>query len=318
MKKALVILVLTLTLALSACSDGVKIVPIESLSPRQTAANVFSQEPAATPSPTDEAPVVVARIDESGMTVSSRINPPMGYARVHAAETSFAAFLRAYPLKAAGAQVMLYNEEARQDAKAAAVLDLQLGKKNHEGPAGAMARLIAEYLYSQQRYSDISFTIGRNFDFTFDKWRQGKKLNKDATGWTGGGTDSNAEENFKAYLSNLFVYISMSTLDSDLVRVEDVDTDEIQVGDIFIGTNAAGKKTAVMVADLCQSGETGEKLMLLVQGGAPAQQPHIVENPADAALSPWYPCNFTTEMVTPDTTVAIEDRYRFKKFVDEE
>ncbi len=318
MKKALAVLALSLAMLMTACSSGVKIVPIESLSPRQTAANVFSQEPSATPSATEETPIVVARIDESGMTVSSRINPPMGYTRVRAAENAFASFLRAYPLRAAGAQVALYNEQERQDAKAAAVLDVMLGKKNHEGPAGAMARLIAEYLYAQQNYADISFTIGRNFDFTFDKWRQGKKLNSDATGWTSGGTDSNGEDNFKAYLTNLFVYISMNTLEKDLVRIEDVDSDEIQVGDIFIGNNAQGKKTAVMVADLCRNDETGEYLMLLVQGGTPAQQLHIVENPTSTALSPWYPCSFATELVTPDVTIAIEDRYRFKKFVDEE
>ena len=60
----------------------------------------------------------------------------------------------------------------------------------------------------------------------------------------------------------------------------------IRVGDIFLGTTADGKKTALMVADICQSDETGEKLMLLVQGGAPAQQLHIVENPGNADLSP--------------------------------
>ena len=35
-------------------------------------------------------------------------------------------------------------------------------------------------------------------------------------------------------------------------------------------------------------------------------------NPADAQLSPWYPCNFSNEMKTPDVTVKVESRYRFK------
>lgn len=313
------LLCLALVLLLTGCSSGVKIVPIESLSPQRTAANVFSAEPMATPAPEASA-ATVQRLDESGMTIASRIGPPTGYTRVHAMENSLAAFLRAYPLKAAGAQVMLYNGEPRTDAQAAAVLDVTLGQKNHEGPAGAMARLISEYLYSQQKYSDISFTLGSDFNFTFDKWRQGNLLDTEGSdiAWKSGGEDSNSEDNFKKYLTTLFVYISMSTLQKDLVKVEDVDSDEIQVGDLFLGETADGKKTALMVADLCQNDETDEKLMLLVQGGTPAQQLHVVENPTDEALSPWFPCNFSADLRTPDVTVAIENRYRYKNFVEEE
>ena len=207
---------------------------------------------------------------------------------------------------------MLYDGTERTDAQAAAVLDIVLGKKNHEGPAGSAARLLSEYLYSVGNYKDISFRIGSKFSFSFDKWRKGNKLNDKADGWVGGGRDSNDEDNFKSYLTTLFVYISMSSLEGDIQKIEDVDSDEIQVGDLFIGTNTAGKKTCLMVADLCQDDLTGERLMLLVQGGAPAQQAHIVANPTDAQLSPWYPCNFSNEMKTPDVTVKVESRYRFK------
>lgn len=313
--KRVALLCLALGLALTGCARGVEIVPIESLSPARTAANVYSAQPFATPAPADASPAV-ARIDAAGMTVGTRINPPEGYTRIHALEDSIGTFLHDYPVRADGAQVLYYNGEIREDAQAAAVLDVSLGSRNHEGPAGAMARLIAEYLYSQQAYADISFTLGSNFDFTFDTWRTGKTLRVDGSSvsWESGGEDSNGEENFQSYLSTLFVYISMSTLERDLVQVEDVDSDEIRVGDIFLGTTEDGKKTALMVADLCQSDETGERLMLLVQGGAPAQQLHIVENPSDEELSPWYPCGFSADLTTPDASIAIEDRYRYKNF----
>lgn len=73
-----------------------------------------------------------------------------------------------------------------------------------------------------------------------------------------------------------------------------------------------------MVADICRNDETGERLMLLVQGGTPAQQLHIVDNPSDASIAPWYPCGFTSELSTPDLTLDIEKRYRFTAFMDEE
>ena len=316
--KRVAILALALALALTGCSQGVQIVPIESLSPPSTAANVFSAQPFATPAPADSTPAQ-ARIDPAGMTLETRINPPEGYARPHAMEGSLAAFLRAYPLRADGAQVLYYDGEIREDAQAAAVFDVTLGSRNHEGPAGAMARLIAEYLYGEAEYDSISFTLGADFDFTFDTWRKGRVLDVQGSSvtWKNGGTDSDGEENFRDYLATLFVYISMSTLQEDLVQVEDVDADETKVGDISLGTTKGGKKTALMVADICQSEETGEKLMLLVQGGAPAQQLHIVENPADEELSPWYPCGFAADLKTPDASIPIEERYRYKNFVQD-
>lgn len=312
MKRALCI-ALAMLLLLTGCSSGTKIIPIESLSPRQTAANVYTPVPsqAATPTP---APIVVARIEESGMSIGSRINPPMGYTRTFETEDSFGTFMRKYPVRMAGAQVMRYDETAREDASAAAVLDVALGKKNHEGPAGAVARLYAEYFFSIQEFSKVSFTIGRGFDFTFDQWRQGKKLSAKGTdlSWVSGGEDSNGKDNFRAYLSTLFVYISMTTLKKDLARIHDVDGNPIQVGDVFIGENAEGKEIAVMVADLCINDETGERMMLLVQGGSPAQQLHVVDNPYNASIAPWYSCEFDTTLKTPDVELDIEDRYRLK------
>lgn len=319
MKKRALCLMAALLLLLTGCARGPKIIPIESLSPVQTAANVYTPVPSqVNPTATPE-PIVVPRIEESGMSLASRINPPMGYSRIFETEDSFASFMRKYPLKMAGAPVMLYNEEERTDANAAAVLDIALGKKNHEGPAGAVARLFAEYLFEEQEYDEISFTLGRGFDFTFDKWRQGKKLKADGNNlsWVNGGEDSNGEDNFKAYLTTLFVYISMSSLSSDLERV-DVDSQPIAVGDVFIGENEAGKEIAMMVADICQNDETGERMMLLVQGGSPAQQLHVVDNPYDASIAPWYSCEFDTTLRTPEVDADIEDRYRFKAFVTEE
>ena len=303
----------------TGCSKGTKIVPIESLSPVQTAANVYTPAPSEAAKPTPE-PIVLPRIEEAGMSLGSRINPPLGFARVFEREESFAEFMRKYPLRMAGAQVLRYDGEARQDASAAAVLDVTLGKKNHEGPAGAVARLYAEYLFSQQEFDEINFTLGSDFEFTFDKWRQGKLLKAEGNklSWIGGGEDSNGKDNFKAYLSTLFVYISMDTLKNDMRRIHDVDGDPIAVGDIFIGENSEGKQLALMVADICQNDETGERMMLLVQGGSPAQQLHVVDNPYDASIAPWYSCEFDTTLKTPDVTVDIEDRYRFRPLMKDE
>ncbi len=312
-----VVLCLVLTLMLTACSKGTStIVPIESLSPVSTSAGVYTPAPSPEVTPTP-LPVVVARIEESGMTIGSRINPPMGCTREYAAPGSFSAFLRAYSVKGASASVLYYDGTKREDAKAAAVLDVSLGKKNHEGPAGAIARLYAEYFYAQEEFHKVAFSIGNKITFSFEKWRKGYRLNSKGTDWVSGGKESNGEENFNNYLSSLMVYISSDNLKSDCTKIEDVDSDEIRVGDLFIGSDKDGKTRILMVADICRNDETGEKLMLLVQGGSPAQTLHIVENPTDSNLSPWYSCAFTNQLVTPDLTVNIEDRYRFRFLSDD-
>ena len=47
---------------------------------------------------------------------------------------------------------------------------------------------------------------------------------------------------------------------------------------------------------------TGEKRFLLVQSYMPAQQMHVLKNPAAADGSPWYPAAFDGELVTPEWT----------------
>ncbi len=49
---------------------------------------------------------------------------------------------------------------------------------------------------------------------------------------------------------------------------------------------------AVLVADVAENATTGEKRFLLVQSYMPAQQMHVLKNPAAADGSPWYPAAF--------------------------
>jgi hypothetical protein len=57
----------------------------------------------------------------------------------------------------------------------------------------------------------------------------------------------------------------------------------------------------VLVADIAVEKATGRKLFLLLQSFMPAQEIHLLRNPADAALSPWYPLDsFKSTLVTPE------------------
>ena len=57
---------------------------------------------------------------------------------------------------------------------------------------------------------------------------------------------------------------------------------------------------AVLVADVAENAQTGEKRFLLVQSYMPAQEIHVLKNPPAADGSPWYPAAFEGDLVTPE------------------
>ena len=44
----------------------------------------------------------------------------------------------------------------------------------------------------------------------------------------------------------------------------------------------------------------------------PAQDFHVLKNPSDKGLSPWYPADFGEELKTPEWTFARGERRRFR------
>ena len=61
---------------------------------------------------------------------------------------------------------------------------------------------------------------------------------------------------------------------------------------------------AVIVMDVAKN-EYGQKIYLLAQSYMPAQDIHLLINPLDADLSPWYRVDEGTKITTPE--------YDFKK-----
>jgi hypothetical protein len=72
---------------------------------------------------------------------------------------------------------------------------------------------------------------------------------------------------------------------------------EIKAGDIFIKGGFPGH--AMLVVDIAIN-DKGKKFFMLAQSYMPAQDIHIVKNPADEALSPWYEVSDSNEIITPE------------------
>jgi hypothetical protein len=228
-------------------------------------------------------------------TLAGRIPPPPGFMRLPAPPASFASWLRGLPMKPAGAPVSLHTgaPKARQDVHAA-VVDIDTGPRDLQQCADAIMRLRAEWLWSSGRKSDIGF------HFT-----DGKRRSFAASG-------RRDYAGFRKYMDQVFAYAGTYSLARELVPVP---PGEIATGDVFIKGGFPGH--AVLVADMAVN-DRGEKRFLLVQSYMPAQDIHVLKNPADASAqgsamtgslhdptmtgSPWYAAPVTFPFVTPEWT----------------
>ena len=200
---------------------------------------------------------------------------PPGFERLPAADASFAAWLRNRPLKKSNT-VYLYNgmPKRNQDAQFA-VLDISVGNEDLQQCADAVMRLRAEYLYGQGRWNEIAFTDNNSKTYRYQN-----------------GNDRAA---FNAYLRKVFSYCGTASLVRQLKPVPKLEN--IVPGDVLIKGGYPGH--AVIVMDVAINNK-GEKIYLLAQSYMPAQDVHILKNPAGAGLSPWYKAVENQPVNTPE------------------
>ena len=84
----------------------------------------------------------------------------------------------------------------------------------------------------------------------------------------------------------------------------------MQIGDVLIQGGSPGH--AVIVVDMALKLDTGEKLFLLAQSYMPAQEIHILKNPEEPGISPWYRLNQDDQINTPEWRFYKEDLKRFE------
>lgn len=203
------------------------------------------------------------------------IPPPAGCERILPGQGSFGAWLRNIRLKKDN-HVYLYNGSLKKNQSAQfAVLDIPVGKKDLQQCADAVMRLRADYLFDQKRYAEIIF----------------KDNNGKPYAWKG-------EDNktaFADYLENVFGCCGTASLEKQLKPV--IDPQEIQAGNVFIKGGFPGH--AMIIVDVAVN-KQGKKIFMLAQSYMPAQDIHIVKNPGNEKLSPWYEANDISPLITPE------------------
>jgi hypothetical protein len=195
--------------------------------------------------------------------VVNEIPLPAGFKRINYPDVSFAAWLRKIPIKT-DTRVYLFNGQLKKNQEAQyAVLNIPVGNKDLQQCADAVMRLRAQYLYDQKRYPEISFSDNSGKKYTY-----------------AGRIDSTR---FERYLEQVYGMCGTASLEKQLYPVGKFGA--IQPGDVLIKGGSPGH--AVMVMDMAKN-DNGKTIYLLAQSYMPAQNIHVLKDPIDGNLSPWY------------------------------
>jgi hypothetical protein len=207
--------------------------------------------------------------------------------------------LRHLPLKKKGTPVYLYDGRKKGNQGAHfAVIDIDTGTRDLQQCADAVIRLRAEYLYSSGLYSAIHFNFTSGDEASFTKWAAGyrPKVNGSTVQWVNNAGQDSSYSSFRRYLTTVYIYAGTYSLSKELKPRKDIQ--EMSIGYVFIEPGFPGH--AVIVVDMAENKENGKKAFLLAQSFMPAQDIHVLKNPNNAGLSPWYDLDFGRTLRTPE------------------
>jgi hypothetical protein len=193
-------------------------------------------------------------------TLDTAFPAPDGFARVAEPDGSFGAYLRTLPLLPPGSPVVAFDGSIvhkGDDARIAAVVDLDVGTRDLQQCADSIMRLWAEYLRAEGRTSEIKF---RTADDDWIAYR----------GWKG---------SWHAFLDKVFDEANTGSL---LEQGKPVAKGDLVPGDFVVMTgNPFGH--AVLVLDVVAD-RAGHRKALLGQGYMPAQSFQVLAHDGD----PWF------------------------------
>jgi len=232
----------------------------------------------------------------NGSEIKSRIQPPDGFNWVEEEEGSMGQFLQNLKLKPSGSQILDYTgTPIDNQSEHAAVLDIDVGDKNLQQCADAVIRLRAEYLWHHNRQSEIAFHFTSGDLCRWEDYRDGVRpsITGNNVRFSKTATLDRSYANFRKYLNLVFTYAGTISLDKETRRLG---TDEtLEPGDILITPGSPGH--VVIIVGHAQNAN-GKNIYLLAESYMPAQSIHIVTNPYNSSISPWYELKPTTDPVT--------------------
>ena len=246
------------------------------------------------------------------VSLQRRFVPPQGYRRTPLPRDSFGGWLRRLPLLPKGSPVMYFDGRRKPEQHHhAAVVDLDIGKRDLQQCADAIMRLWGEYLWSQGREKEMDFHFLSGQRNPWLWWSRGDRIRLEAGGrrirWLRRQKEADRSyQNYRRYLDFVMTWANTSSLLRQLQRVS---RKEIQAGDILLqGWRGGRPGHAVLILDQVERAG-GERLYLLGQSYMPAQSFHILNAPKQKT-SPWYRFPSKGEILTPEWRFSTRDFFR--------
>ena len=244
---------------------------------------------------TDNISTTATLIHKNGNTVKTRFSAPENYEWIEEKPNSFGEFLVNFPLKKYGAQIHRFdgNPIATQSLHEA-IYDIDTGEKDLQQCADSVIRLYAEYLWKQDRKDEIAFHFTNGDLVKWTDYRDGYRafVMGNSVDYRKTASYDNSYQNFRNYLDLIYNYAGTISLTAETKAVNS--TKNLKTGDFLITPGSPGH--VVFIAGSCEN-KNGEKLFLLSEGFTPAQSIHLLKNPFEENISPWYQLDVNSEKI---------------------
>lgn len=226
------------------------------------------------------------KINKDKNTIEERFPAPKGYEYSRARPYSFAEYIQTFPLEKYGSPIMKYDGTAIKTQNLhEAIFDIDTGTKDLQQCADAIIRLRAEYLFKQKMFNEIKFHFTSGDLMTWNDYKNGTRafVTGNSVHFKKTENFDDSKENFRKYLDLIFTYAGTISLNKETKPV--LKTNDLKTGDLLITAGSPGH--IVFIAGVSEN-EKGEKLFLLAEGFTPAQSIHVLKNPFNPEISPWY------------------------------
>lgn len=225
-------------------------------------------------------------------TIKERFSSPKDFVWTETEPGSFGNYIENFELKKYNAPILKYDgtEIATQNLHEA-VFNIETGTKDLQQCADAVIRLRAEYLFKTKKFDEIKFHFTSGDLMKWNDYKNGTRAFVNGNSVTFRKTENfdDSYDNFRKYLDLIFNYSGTISLTKETKAVSK--TSDLQTGDILITPGSPGH--VVFIAGVSQD-KKGKKLFLLAQGFSPAQSIHVMKNPFNKDISPWYELDVTS------------------------
>ena len=234
-------------------------------------------------------------VNKNENSVKKRFSPPENFSWKEEKPNSFGEFLLNFPLEKYGTEILKYDGTsiATQNLHEA-VYKIDVGEKDLQQCADSVIRLYAEFLWKQNRKEEIAFHFTSGDLVKWSDYRDGFRAFVKGNSVDFRKTESydDSYQNFRNYLNLIYNYAGTISLTKETKPV--TKTENLKTGDILIIPGSPGH--VVFISGVCKN-KGGKKLFLLSEGFTPAQSIHLLKNPYDEDISPWYELDVNSSQI---------------------